>query len=82
MAVATEPLDVLLKRFHRTNPVRVIGFGECLFSAIRNRGIREAVHCETEKRFRESTKGTIERLERGEYGARPTAGPEDTAPAE
>ena len=40
------------------------------------------VHCETEKRFRESTKGTIERLERGEYGARPTAGPEDTAPAE
>ena len=34
MAVATEPLDVLLKRFHRTNPVRVIGFGEFLFSAI------------------------------------------------
>ena len=82
MTVATEPLDALLKRFHRTHLSRMIGFGEFLSSVIGNRGITEAVQFETEKRFRENTTGTIERLKRGEYGALPTAGPEDTAPAE
>ena len=82
MTVAIDPLDALLKRFHRTHPSRMIGFGEFLSSVIGNRGIKEAVHCETEKRFRENTNGTIERFERGEYGALPTAVPGDTAHAE
>ena len=82
MTVATEPLDALLKRFHRTHLSRMIGFGEFLSSVIGNRSIKKEVQFETEKRFRENTTGTIERLKQGEYGALPTAGPEDTAPAE